>query len=112
VFIKHYQKTIIIVVFYLESGLTTLLLFCKVNKILKYKKKEGITIQQIAKLQKEYGIKNNIIQKKIHRTAHDKYYVDDFIAMKIWIALGVNSDKVYKIKKDIEERKRMSNELY
>lgn len=71
-----------------------------------------MVIQQITKIQKEYGIKNNIIRKKIHKTTNKKYYVDDFIAMKIWIALGINTNKVFKIKRDIEERKRMLNELY
>ena len=74
--------------------------------------KEGLIIQLISKNQKEYGVKNNIIRKKVHKTRHGKYYVEEFIAMKIWIALGVNSDKVAKIKRDVAERNRMANEPF
>lgn len=74
--------------------------------------KEGFIIQQITQYQKEYGIKNKIIRKKVRTTRHGKHYVDDFIAMKIWIALGVEPEKVLKIKKENEERNRMANELF
>lgn len=74
--------------------------------------KEGFIILQITKHQKEYGIKNEIIRKKVHKTRHNKYYVDDFIAMKIWIALGVEPERVLKVKQEIEERNRMANEPF
>lgn len=74
--------------------------------------KEGISIKQISKFEKEYGIENKFIRKKVHKTTHNKNYVDDSIAMKIWIALDIHQDKVLKIKKDIEERTYMANEPY
>lgn len=74
--------------------------------------KEGFIIQQITKHQKEYGIKCGIIRKMVHKTKNDKYYVDDFIAMKIWIALGVEPEKVLKVKQEFEERNRMANEPF
>lgn len=74
--------------------------------------KEGFIILQITKHQKEYGIKNKIIRKSVHKTKHNKYYVDDFVAMKIWIALGAEPEKVCKVKQDIQERNRMANEPF
>ena len=78
----------------------------------KYIMKEGFVIQQITKHQKEYGIKSGIIRKVVHKTKNGKCYVDDFIAMKIWIALGVEPEKVLKVKQEFEERNRMANEPF
>ena len=74
--------------------------------------KEGFIILQITKHQKEYGIKNKIIRKRVHKTRHNKHYVDDFIAMKVWVALGVEPEKVLKVKQDMKERNHMANEPF
>jgi hypothetical protein len=72
--------------------------------------KEGTVIKQITKLQRDYGVKHKIIRRKTHITTHKKIYVDDYIAMKIWQSIGINQDKVEKIKQDLVERERMSKE--
>ena len=95
-------------VHFYNGGLSAVLFILTINT----KWKKVLFIQLITKHQKEYGIKNKIIRKNVHKTTHNKYYVDDFIAMKIWIALGVEPEKVLKVKQEFEERNRMANEPF
>ena len=57
-----------------------------------------------------YGLNNGLIRNKITTTCHGKLWVDEASVLRIWRALGRNTDQCLSIAKDEVEKAKMARE--